>query len=753
MPDSTVQRLIGIDFGTSTSVVRVKRYKNGEPVGDSYSSVGVTFGNGESDTKAVTAVRLNADGSLTCGREGLEPTSDSMVYQEFKMDLESPDEEKRNRARELTEAYFQYLYQWYDHQHSDLGEADDTQTTIVSFPVKWREETRQFMVNAAAGAGFQNVIAMDEASAALYATLCRKMNDINDKGILRIGEPGYLLMVDMGAGTTDLAVCRYSVNNTKGVIRPEQIKNEIVATWPIDASAPTFGGREVDRILEDFLMRYIQDCGQDANRARQLVTGNSAVKPWKENAVSRTLNQGKRVESCAFLNVFMAVLPNMKPFPAFGRKEFEAMLADKLEQFKALVAGCLNHAAAQEPELLAKGLDLVILTGGHSSWYFAEEILNGDMPGLALPQLERVQKAKARVMRLSNPQETVALGLVYSRLPLKVDDKKKEAEEALKRAQEEALKKMREEAERKAAEESGPGSGGGQSASGDARLDAAKKFLAEWPLRHELTGWEISAAFSGILHWNSKGGGRNSVSVTVDEDGIRTHYIESKSVAYGHISWDCFLSGIIISTGTKLRVSFAKEETTLVVHKDLHLMPHLTAFFTELQNILRTATPVAPGNGADVPLKQSGTTYVWDDRLVSKAKNWVERNSKTLPELFPAPEKVTYFLQQLKIPSNTEIYLAHTWAVFKGNLGKKGWAVTSDGIYSRSESGSKCASWGDFLNGHLARGVISGTGLRTMDGQVHDLFTSGSDKDIFDFFIRLQNHLQRESLLLHPQEQ
>lgn len=744
MPDSTVQRLIGIDFGTSTSVVRVKRYKDGQPIGDSHSSSGVTFGNGESDTKAVTAVRLNADGSLTCGREGLEPTPDSTVYQEFKMDLESPDEEKRNRARELTEAYFQYLYQWYDHQHSDLGEADDAETTIVSFPVKWREETRQFMANAATGAGFKNVTAMDEASAALYATLCRKMNDINDKGILRIGEPGYLLLVDMGAGTTDLAVCRYSVNNTGGVIRPEQIKNEIVATWPIDASAPTFGGREVDRVLEDFLTRYIQDCGQDANMARQLVTGNSAVKPWKENAVSRTLNQGKRVESCAFLNVFMAVLPNMKPFPAFGRNEFEAMLADKLEQFKALVASCLNHAAAQEPELLAKGLDLVILTGGHSSWYFAEEILNGVIPGLALPQLERVQK-EARVMRLSNPQETVALGLVYSRLPLKVEDKKKEAEEALKRA--------REEAERKAAEESRQSSGGSQSANGNAMLGAAKKFLVEWPSRHELSGWEILGAFSGILRWNSNGG-RDSVSVTADEDGIRTHYIESKSVAYGHISWDCFLSGIIISTGTKLRVSSAKEETTLVVHKDLRLMNHLTAFFTELQNILRVTTPAAPG------VKQSGITYVWDDRLISKAKAFIEENRKPWPELFKDPGKMALFTQTLRIPHKEELFLICANSTnFKMNYGKDGWAFGEGGIYNRNSLlDPELISWEEFLNGSISRGKGIGNYKLTLTPTRYLAIIIGPGTDavrdeVVDLIIRLQAYLQKESLLLHPQKQ
>lgn len=739
MPHNTVQRLIGIDFGTSTSVVRVKRYKDGKPIGDSHASSGVIFGNGESDTKAVTAVRVNAGGRLTCGREGLEPTPDSTVYQEFKMDLESPDGETRSRARELTEAYFRYLYQWYDHQHSDLGEADDTETTIVSFPVKWREETRQFMVNAAADAGFKNVAAMDEASAALYATLCRKMNDINDKGILRIGEPGYLLLVDMGAGTTDLAVCRYTVDNTGGVIRPEQIKNEIVATWPEDASAPTFGGREVDRVLEDFLTRYIQDCGLDANMARQLVTGNSSVKPWKENAVSLALNQGKQVETCAFLNGYMMLLPNRKPFPAFGRNEFEAMLEDKLEQFKALVAGCLGHAAEQEPELPDRGMDLVILTGGHSSWYFAEELLNGDMPGLAPPQLERVQKEKTRVMRLSNPQETVALGLVYSRLPLKVEDKKKEAE-ALRRAQEEAPKRMREDAGRKAAGESGQGPGAGRSADGKAMLDAAKQFLAEWPSRIELNGWEVSGAFAGTLHWDSKNGDGQSVSVTVSEDGIQTYCINIPGYdEWGsRLGWDSFLSGRIQRTGFALDLTdcVGQEMTRLAVNADGNLMAHLAKFFNELKDTLRH------------PEKDS-TYYVWDDRLAVNIAQYLKRHAEPVQGNWYTVTAMNRFRSCLNIPPNEEIYLAHDDTLLKS--GKNGFAICGQGIYTRELwSAPKFVSWEEFINAEIEKNwTLVLPGKRVWVYQTN----TKPDKSINTLLPDLQDYLRQQAQLLHPQEQ
>lgn len=428
-----IQRLVGIDFGTSTSVIRVKRYQDGEPIGDSFSSGSVTFGNGEGDTKAATIVRKNPDGSFTCGAEAEEAVPESKVFREFKMRLEDPDPAEQAESRALTEAYFRYLFERYDHQRSDLGELDDEERTFVSLPVKWRAETRRFMAQAAEKAGFKNVSIMDEPTAALYATLCRKMSEINQQGLLRTGEPGYLLLVDMGAGTTDLALCRYTVDGKPGeIIRADRIQNEIIATWPEDRSAATFGGREVDRVLEDYVEAYLTGCGLPESMAGQFVRGNSnsAAKRWKETAVSKNLNEGKRVETCGFIANVIMLLPQQKPFPAFGRAEFEEMLGDSLEQFKGLAAGCLQKASAAEPEVLAKGIDLVILTGGHSAWYFTEELLNGTMPGLALPQLERVQREKSRVIRLTNPQETVALGLVYSALPFQVGKEKEPESQA-----------------------------------------------------------------------------------------------------------------------------------------------------------------------------------------------------------------------------------------------------------------------------------------------------------------------------------
>ncbi len=41
----SAERIIGVDFGTSTSVIRVKRYENGEPIGEKLETKEVIFNN------------------------------------------------------------------------------------------------------------------------------------------------------------------------------------------------------------------------------------------------------------------------------------------------------------------------------------------------------------------------------------------------------------------------------------------------------------------------------------------------------------------------------------------------------------------------------------------------------------------------------------------------------------------------------------------------------------------------------------
>lgn len=190
-----MQRVIGIDFGTSTTYMNVKRYDGDRPVEDQFSYMPVVFNYGQSSGFVASIVRENADGTFDFGENASEQLEGAKIYSEIKMLLESPDEAQRSEARRVFQKFFKFLRETYAQQSANLGAADDTEETILSYPVKWKEETVQFMLEAARAAGFQNVHGMDEATAAVSAVLCSNASS----NLIYAGKPGYLMLVDMGA--------------------------------------------------------------------------------------------------------------------------------------------------------------------------------------------------------------------------------------------------------------------------------------------------------------------------------------------------------------------------------------------------------------------------------------------------------------------------------------------------------------------------------------------------------------------------
>ena len=411
-----MRRVIGIDFGTSTTYMNVKRYNGEQPDGDIYSYMPVVFNYGESSGYVATIIRENSDGSFDFGEKAAEPLEGARIHTEIKMRLESPNEEQRMEARRITKAFFRFLYETYVQQAGNLGGAGDEEETVVSYPVKWQKETAQFMLEAAREAGFQHVSGMDEAEAAVAAVVSQSGDG---RGVVYGEKPGYLLLIDMGAGTTDLVVCRYH-RGEKG------LEIEMVANWPQDAREPTFGGREIDTVLEQYIEAYLERALNPAlaPQAHVIAAAPGQAKMWKERNVSVTLGAGKEVNTCAYIGTYRTMGMLSGEFPAFGREKFETFLEDGLKEYVRLVKGCLDEAARCDESFASEGLDLVILTGGHSAWYFAREILTGAMEGwLGHPALSKVRENPYRVVSLPNPQSTVALGLVYSGLHVQSSEK------------------------------------------------------------------------------------------------------------------------------------------------------------------------------------------------------------------------------------------------------------------------------------------------------------------------------------------
>ncbi|MCC8104173.1 MAG: Hsp70 family protein [Clostridiales bacterium] len=400
------ERIIGIDFGTSTTVIRVKCYQDGKSLGDSerLDTKEAVFGGSPTVPTAIQKIENHS----YYGQDALIPRKKAVLYQNFKVCLESVDPEQRREAQALTEEFFGYLYRVYREQSDGghLGAADDRERTLVSYPVKWSEETKRFMRETAAKAGFRNVEGMDEARAAISAVTLQSEDYLRKKGYLTDGKPCTILLIDMGAGTTDLVLCRYTPGNQPGT--------EVLCTWPREGDI-LFGGRDVEDILRRHILGKLPEANSELIMKR-LSEGN--FKSWKETVVSPALANDERAEDFAALESIVEILDLEVEDYGLDRGNFEAAAKTYLECFPELVEGCLERSGIRREEV-----ELVILTGGHSQWYFVKELLTGKRPEICGKILPQIAEDPGKIVPVARPQETVALGLVYSPMSVKKDNK------------------------------------------------------------------------------------------------------------------------------------------------------------------------------------------------------------------------------------------------------------------------------------------------------------------------------------------
>ena len=396
------ERIIGIDFGTSTSVIRTKRYNGNQPVDDRLHTDKVVF---DSRTTVPTLIKRSAKGRYY-GYDAEKLGRGDEQFKGFKVNLESEIPPLREQARELTKEFFRYLYDVYSSQSEGghLGDPDDRERTIVSYPVKWSEETREFMLQAARDAKFKNVEGMDEAQAAIHAVTVQNESQLTQKGYLPSGRATNILLIDMGAGTTDLVLCKYTPGSAP----------DIVCTWPVGGEV-LFGGQEMEKILRSYIGCYLD---KDDPMSERLLNnlGELAFKSWKEKTVSKSLLHHETVEEFTELDN-MADMAGVEVSPfSLDRTEMETIAKNYLSQFAQLVNGCLNEASKKG---IRRGdIDLVILTGGHSQWYFVKDMLLDKQ----LIDLPKIREDRGRILDTALPQETVALGMVFSPMA-KYDEK------------------------------------------------------------------------------------------------------------------------------------------------------------------------------------------------------------------------------------------------------------------------------------------------------------------------------------------
>lgn len=394
---------IGIDFGTTTSAVCRCTYETDRVQGvQEY----VPFNGELYDRTAVlvTGTLTNGFGETVRSDEekyGWTAWEDTGKYplleSGFKMDLLSPDPRKREKARMLSKKYFCHLYQKFmeNQVRKKVGKTEKT-TTVVTYPAKFSGELQAFLKEAAEEAGFANVLPVNEAQAAMQYAMHFDSGETaaffrnNRKQVLKI------MLIDMGAGTTDIAVFEYDTQE------PSQVKT--IAFYPKQGGY-NFGGGEIDRKLYEF---YVSKLGadypadysndEDAALGERLLKEN--IKQHKEQHLSRQL-QEKQTASAPMDLMRDARRKPEKPDLRLDREGFGMLLKDYLPQFSALVNGALEEA-----KLAGEEIDLILLTGGHSQWYFVREMLLNKDPEHPV----KLKLTEDRILTFPQPHLVVAKG-------------------------------------------------------------------------------------------------------------------------------------------------------------------------------------------------------------------------------------------------------------------------------------------------------------------------------------------------------
>lgn len=414
-------RIIGIDFGTSTTVVRVHN------VGARNRIVPLTV-NG-CRTIPTIAFQLKDSDELYYGYDAkakIESMLEGKVFVNFKMDLISDDETQRQQAELLIQGFLKYVYNQYQKLLNDgVFDVADEVKVYVSHPAKWNSYARSLMKRSVANAGFckeGNVALKDEPTAAILAVIHEKNMELSKAGMLHEGKKHQAMMIDMGAGTTDIVLCSY-------VVRSGKLEIDDIFTYPSINTPGLCGGREIDDAILSEAERFVNRMQKTPSASGKNVVKKlrRRVKDWKERTISGVLKRSILLpepdEIANFrdtLSEFGVPIMNGNERFSICREYFEKFTENHWMQWVNLLQGCFKEVREEQYDKLKcpkkpEEVELLILTGGHSQWYVVSEYLQGMKGHIDLPPTNFViiKDNPFRLIQSEDPQETVAVGLCH----------------------------------------------------------------------------------------------------------------------------------------------------------------------------------------------------------------------------------------------------------------------------------------------------------------------------------------------------
>ena len=422
-----MSRIIGIDFGTSTTVVRY--FEDGDTNAKEVIDV-----NG---SKIIpTAIYRSADGNYAYGCEAIaayesdqafnfeqEETS-GQLYRNFKMDLLQPkDSPKRAQAEELILRFFEkHIYTLVRNQIPAI--TYEPFDLAISYPAKWTDSMATIMEDIIKRAGFnpQNTIRKNEPTAAIFNMLHNHKRSLIESRLLKVGKPLHIFMLDMGAGTTDIAIFRFLVKPDGGYVLDHMLPYP-----PVDNPC-LCGGREIDQLISDYIHQYCEKYNVmlDKRDFNELF-----AKKWKDDRLSNALKHN--ITSRLPDELIRCIKkepggPDVIQSCYFDRAVFESLTQEHWRNLYGLIKSAMKKYKSLY-NIGAEDIDLLCLTGGHSQWYAVQKLFNGEgvfgsigkidddcnSNNVDKVKFDKLIKEPFRIERFLDPKphESVANGLCY----------------------------------------------------------------------------------------------------------------------------------------------------------------------------------------------------------------------------------------------------------------------------------------------------------------------------------------------------
>ncbi len=414
-------RIIGIDIGTSTSVVRIHNVGVGNRIVPLAINGQKTIPTIAFESKETSEMYYGYDAQAK-----LDSNAEGILYENFKMDLISDDESTRNQAERLIKGFLRYLCEQYQSMlNGGVFDPADEVKVYVSHPAKWNSYARSLMKQSVVNAGFcheEEVALKDEPTAAILAVIHEKNEMLKKAGLLHEGRKYKAMMVDMGAGTTDIVLCTYQVANGRLLI-------DDIFTYPSINTPGLCGGREIDEAIIAEAKRFVNGMQAKPSPFGDKVVNKlrRRVKSWKDTTISYVLRGYKLLPEPDEISEFRDMLieygvpvVNGRERFTVTRKFFEDFTANHWEQWASLLGGAFEEVigaqyASLECPKRPEDVELLIITGGHSKWYVVSEYLLGKKGYANLPfiNFSMIRQSPYRLIQSADPQETVAVGLCH----------------------------------------------------------------------------------------------------------------------------------------------------------------------------------------------------------------------------------------------------------------------------------------------------------------------------------------------------